>query len=145
MQSQVPCISDIFFIYISFLLLCRIDYCIFIRYFIYISNVIPVPDPPPKKTHPPPIPSPLPLVNNLPTPASCPCHSLVLEHRAFTGPKASPTIDVWLSQPLLHMELEPWFLPCVIFGWWHSPWKLWGYLLVHIVVPPMGLQTPSAP
>jgi hypothetical protein len=30
------------------------------------------------------------------------------------------------------------------FGWWFSPRKLWGYWLVHIVVPPMWLQTPSA-
>ena len=29
--------------------------------------------------------------------------------------------------------------------WWFSPWELWGYWLVHIVVPPSGLQTPSAP
>ena len=38
---------------------------------------------------------------------------------------------------------------CVLFGWWFIPWELWGYWLVHIVVPivipPMGLQTPSAP
>ena len=30
-------------------------------------------------------------------------------------------------------------------GWWFSPRELWGYWLVHIVVPPMRLQTPSAP
>jgi hypothetical protein len=41
---------------------------------------------------------------------------------------------------LLHIELEPWVPPsCVLFGWWLSPWELWGYWLVHIVVPPMGL------
>ena len=33
----------------------------------------------------------------------------------------------------------------VYFGWWFSPWDLWEYWLVHIVVPPRGLQTPSAP
>jgi hypothetical protein len=37
-----------------------------------------------------------------------------------------------------------WLEPCVLFGWWFSPWDLWGYWLVHIVAPPMGLQTPSA-
>jgi hypothetical protein len=42
------------------------------------------------------------------------------------------------------MQSEPWVPPCVFFGWWFSPWELWGYWLVHIVVPPMGLQTPSA-
>jgi hypothetical protein len=34
---------------------------------------------------------------------------------------------------------------CVLFGWWLSPWELWEYWLVHIVVPPMGLQAPSGP
>jgi hypothetical protein len=38
-----------------------------------------------------------------------------------------------------------WVSPCVFFGLWFSPWELWGYWLFHIVVPPMGLQTPSAP
>jgi hypothetical protein len=33
----------------------------------------------------------------------------------------------------------------ILFGWWFSPWELWGYWLVNIVFPPMGLQTPSAP
>ena len=31
------------------------------------------------------------------------------------------------------------------FGWCFSPWKFWGYWLVHIVVHPMGLQSSSAP
>jgi hypothetical protein len=51
----------------------------------------------------------------------------------------------WLGHPLLHKRLEPWVPPCVFFGWWFSPWELWGYWLVHIVVPPTGLQIPSAP
>ena len=43
------------------------------------------------------------------------------------------------------MQLESRVPPCVFFGWWFSPRELWVYWLVHIVVPPMGLQTPSAP
>jgi hypothetical protein len=43
------------------------------------------------------------------------------------------------------MWLEPWVPPRLLFGWWFSSWELWGYWLVHIVVPPMGLQTPSFP
>jgi hypothetical protein len=43
------------------------------------------------------------------------------------------------------MQLEPWVTPCVLFGWWFSPWELWGYWLVRIVVPPLGLQTSSGP
>ena len=69
-------------------------------------------------------------------------HSPTLEHQAFSGPLLP--FDVQHSHPLLHMPLEPWVPPCVLFGWWFSPWQLWGYWLVYIV-PPMGLQTPSAP
>ena len=46
---------------------------------------------------------------------------------------------------LLHMWLEPWVPPCVLFGWWFSPESSGGTGWVHIVVHPMGLQTPSAP
>jgi hypothetical protein len=69
----------------------------------------------------------------------------VLGHRAFTGPRASLPIDFGQGHPLLHMQLEPCVPPCIIFGWWFSSWELWGVWLVDIVVPPVGLQTPSAP
>jgi hypothetical protein len=82
-----------------------------------------------------------------PSPSLCspthPWHSLILEHRTFTGLGASPPIDDQLDHPLLHMQLEPWFPPCIFFGWWFSPRELWGYLLVHIVVLPMGQAFPS--
>jgi hypothetical protein len=45
----------------------------------------------------------------------------------------------------LHMWLVPWVPPCVLLGWWFSPWELGGLWVVHIVVLSMGLQTPSAP
>ena len=92
-----------------------------------------------------PIPSSLPLLTNPPTPASLPSHSPTLGHGAFTGPRASPPINVQQGHPLLHMQLEPWIPPCVPSGWWFSPWELWGNWLVHIVVPSMGLQAPLAP
>jgi hypothetical protein len=95
-------------------------------------------------SHPKP-PYSLPLLTNPPTPASWPWHSPTLGHRAFIGQRASPPIDDWLGHPLLYMQLEPWVPPCVFFGWWFSPWELWEYWLVHNVVPPMGLQTPSTP
>ena len=47
-------------------------------------------------------------------------------HWAFTGPRASPPIDAWQGHPLLHMQLEPWIPPFVLFGWWFSPWEVWG-------------------
>jgi hypothetical protein len=25
------------------------------------------------------------------------------------------------------MWLKPWVTPCVIFGWWFSPWEHWGW------------------
>jgi hypothetical protein len=68
-------------------------------------------------------------------------HSLILGHRAFTGPRASPVIVGRLGHSLLHIQV----LPCVFFDWWFSSKDLWGYWLVHIALPPMGLQTPSAP
>ena len=51
-------------------------------------------------------------------------------HMTFTRPRASLPIDGLLGYPLLHMQLET---------------PLWGYWLVHIVDPPIGLQTPLAP
>jgi hypothetical protein len=84
------------------------------------------------------------LINPL-TPTSWSWHFSILRHRDVTGPRASPPTDYQLGHPLLHLHLEPWVPPCVFFVWWFSPWELWGYWLLHIVVPPMGLQTPSAP
>jgi hypothetical protein len=84
-----------------------------------------------------------PLLMSPPTPASWPWHSPILGHRTFTGPRAYPPIDVLLGHLLLHMHLEPKIPPCVFFDRWFSFKELWVYWLVHIDVPPMGLQTPS--
>jgi hypothetical protein len=43
------------------------------------------------------------------------------------------------------MQLGSQVPPCVFFDWCFSPRELWEYWLVHIVVPPRGLQSPSAP
>jgi hypothetical protein len=64
----------------------------------------------------PPMPSPLPLLTNPPTPASLSWHCPTLGYQAFTGPRASPPIDVPQGHPLLHMQLEPWVPPCVLLG-----------------------------
>ena len=32
--------------------------------------------------------------------------------------KGLPSIDAIYGHPLLHMQLEPWVPPCVLFGWW---------------------------
>ena len=114
-------------------------------FFIYISNAIPI--------------SGFPSENSLFHPAipcfyevvPAPTHSLlasqswnspILEHWSFTGPRASLPIDV--RHLLLHKCLEPWVPPCIHFGWWFSSWALYGVWLIDIV-PPMGLQTHSAP
>jgi hypothetical protein len=133
--------------------------------FIYSSNVIPFPGFPSGN---PPIPSPtFPCFYegvpppHPPTPISLPWHSPTLGYQDFTGPRVSPPIDVQQGDPLLHMRLEPWVPPCVLFGWWFSPWEHgggvgwgedWGFFFVCLfvcffdtVVLPMGLQTPSAP
>jgi hypothetical protein len=97
------------------------------------------------------IPCPLPLPPSPTSPAPQPTHSHswswhspILGHRAFTGRRASPPIDDWLGHHLLHMHLEPQVPPCVFFDWWYSSKEFWGYWLVHIDVPSMGLQSPSA-
>jgi hypothetical protein len=74
---------------------------------------------------------------------SWPWYSPILCHRTFTETRASSPIDDQLGPPLLHMQLEPEVPPCVFFDWC-SPKELWGYWLLHIDAPPMGLQTPSA-
>ena len=51
-----------------------------------------------------------------------------------------------MSNKAIHCYICSWSHGSLhLFGWWFSPWELWGYWLVHIVVPPMGLQNPSAP
>jgi hypothetical protein len=75
-----------------------------------------------------PIPYPLPLLNNPPTPASLSWHSPTLGPWAFTGPRASPLIDVQQGHTLIHMCLKPWVPAYVLFGWWFSHWELWWVL-----------------
>jgi hypothetical protein len=115
-------------------------------FFIYISNIIHFssfssenPLSPPPHTAP------------YPTPSSFLTLAFPYNgHRTFTGPRTSTPIDDKLGHPLLHMQLEPWVPPFVLLlllfligslvkgssGW---------YWLVHIIVPPMELQTPLAP
>ena len=54
-----------------------------------------------------------------------------LGHIIFARSRAFPPIDSQLGQTLLHMQLETQALGA-------------GYWLVHIVVPPIGLQSPLA-
>jgi hypothetical protein len=101
----------------------------------------------PQKPH---IPSPLPLLLagcypiHLPTPPSLPWHSSTLGHRAFIGPRASLPIDAQQGHPLLHMQLEPWVPPCVLFGLLFDPSEL-REILADIVVFHIVLQSPSVP
>jgi hypothetical protein len=68
-----------------------------------------------------------------------------LEHRNFTGARASSPIDDQLGHPQLHIQLEPHDPPYVFFDWWFNSKEFRGYWLVHIDVPSMWLQIPSAP
>ena len=65
------------------------------------------------------------LLPHIPTPTSPPWHFPILEHWAFTGLRASPSIDARLGHPLLHMWLEPWGPPYVLFDWWFRLWEFW--------------------
>ena len=126
------------FIFLSFFLIIP---------FVYISNDIPLPfqlsPQKPPIPQPPPSPSPLPLWGcSLSHPPLQ--YPAMLGHKTSTGPRASPPIDVQQVHSHRHIRLEPWVPPCVLLGWWFSPWELWVVLLVDIVLP-MGLQSPSAP
>jgi hypothetical protein len=113
-----------------------IRHCLYLHFKCYPLSWFPLQKP---LSHPP-----------TPTPAHQPIHSCFYV-LAFPSTGAcsllttSPPFVVQHSHPLLHKQLEPWVSLCVLFGWWFSPWELWRYWLVHIVVPPMGLQAPSAP
>ena len=74
-----------------------------------------------------PIPSPFPLLTNPSTATSLSWHSPTLGYQAFSGIRASPPTDNRLGHLLLHMQLEPWVLPCVLFDWWFHLWELSGY------------------
>ena len=104
--------------------------------FVYISNDIPFPVTPPQAA---PIPSsltssPLPLWGSSSThsPTSPPPSTVLL---CWGIQLPSPPIDVRKGHPLLHVYLESWLPPCIPFGWWFSPWKLWVVQLVDIVLP----------
>ena len=43
---------------------------------------------------------------------------------------------------LLHMQLEPWVLPCVLFGWWFNPGELWGILVGSYCCSSYGAANP---
>jgi hypothetical protein len=54
----------------------------------------------------PPIPSSLPLLADPPTPTSLSWHSPTLGHQAFTGPRASPLIDVLIDKWILAQKFR---------------------------------------
>jgi len=60
-------------------------------------------------------------------PVSLSWYSPTLRHWTLTWPRTSPPIDARQGHPLLHMQLEPWVYPCVLFEWWFSLWELWGF------------------
>ena len=89
-------------------------------YFIYISNAIP------KVPHTLPHSFPYP-----PTPTSWPWQSPVLGHIKFAVPMGL-SFHCWLTRPTSDTYAA-------------RDTSSRGYWLVHIVVPPIGLQTPLAP
>ena len=93
-------------------------------FFIYISNGIPFPG--------------FPSENPLSPPVSS-AHQHTLLFLVLGIPLHWGTEP---SHPLLQMGAG---VPCVLFGCWFSPWEPRGYRLIHIVVPPVRLETPLAP
>jgi hypothetical protein len=93
-----------------------------IRYFLYISNVIPFPCLPPELPTPPLSPASMRVFPHPPTnPASPPLSSPTLGHCAFMGPRS--LLPLMPSKAIL----------CYICGWshgslldwWFSPWEFW--------------------
>ena len=96
-------------------------------YFIYTLNVISFPGFPSASplSHPP---SPCFYEGAHPPTQSClPALAFpYIGHWAFPGTRASLPTNVRQSHPLLHIQLEPWDPPCVLFGWWFSSWSFGG-------------------
>jgi hypothetical protein len=67
-----------------------------------------------------------------------PWHSPTLGHWTPSGLRAAPPNDIKQGHPLLHVWSEPCVPPCVLFGWWSSPWELQGIWPVDTVAPPHG-------
>jgi hypothetical protein len=63
---------------------------------------------------------------------------------ALTFPYTAALSHTRQGHALLHMGLEVWVPPCVLFSWRFSLWELWVVQLVNVVLP-TGLQSPSAP
>jgi hypothetical protein len=85
---------------------------------------------------------PCPPTHQLPPPALALSYTGELSRHRTKGLSSH---DARQDHPLLHMWMEPWVPPCVLFGWGFSPWELWGDWLVDIVFLSMGLKTPSSP
>ena len=111
-------------------------------FYLFIFHVIPFPG---FHLWKPPIPSSLPVLlyrcshthRLLPPHLDIPLH-WGMEPSQDQGPLLSLMPDKAIH--LLRRQMEPWILPCVLFGWWFSPGKLWGVWLVDIVVLPMGCK-----
>jgi hypothetical protein len=112
--------------------------------FIYISNAIPLPSFPSAN----PLSNPLPLLlwGCSPThPLPLHCLSISLHWSIDPSQDQGPLLPLMLDKAILcYIFEEPWVPPCVLFGWWFTPWELWVVWLVDIVIP-MGFQTLPAP
>jgi hypothetical protein len=74
----------------------------------------------------PPIPTFMSVIPYPPTNAHLP--TLAFPYTGVSGlhrTKVLSSIDALQDHPLIHMWLEPWFSPCVLFGWYFSHWQLW--------------------
>jgi hypothetical protein len=93
---------------------------------IYISNVFIFPSFPSRTplSHSPPPAS----MRVLPPPLPPHCPGIPLHWGTKPSQDQGPLLleDARQSHPLLHMQLEPWVPPCVLYGWWFSRWELGG-------------------
>ena len=111
-------------------------------FFIYISNVIPFSCFPSKNSlshSPPPFPC-LPT-HTLPLP----CPGISLHWGIEPSQDQGPLLSLMSHRPSSATYVAGAMGPSMCTLRLVVPWELWGYWLIHIVVPPLGLQTPSAP
>jgi hypothetical protein len=115
-------------------------------FFIYNSNVSPFPSKtPPHQKSPIPSPSPCFYEGVPPPPPTPPPHHGIPIRWGIEPSQDQESLLLLMPDKAILCYIYSWGHGLLQFGWWFSPWELWGVWLVDIVVLPIGLQTPSAP
>jgi hypothetical protein len=110
--------------------------------FIYISNIFLFPGLLFRNPLSHPLSASMSVLSHPPIHSSLPTPGIPL-HRGIEHPQAQESLLPLMSNKAILCHIQG--PPCVLFGWWSSPWELQGLWLVDTVAPSMGLQDPSPP